>query len=59
MKVFWTNFSKRKLKDIFSYYKKKVNPEFAKQLITDILERSPQINLFNPIKDNWRNFLDI
>ncbi len=30
IKIYWTNFAKRELKNIFDYYKIKANPKVAK-----------------------------
>jgi len=56
MKVFWTNFAKRKLKEIFSFYKKKVSKEFSIKLITGIIEKSNSL-LLQPEKGAMEELL--
>jgi len=40
IKVFWTNFAKEQLNNIFDYYKVKANQRIARDLITGIVERT-------------------
>ena len=38
--VFWTEFSKKELKSIFKYYKRKANVTVAKKIIVGIYEET-------------------
>ncbi|GEN76259.1 type II toxin-antitoxin system RelE/ParE family toxin [Chryseobacterium hagamense] len=40
MKVFWTNFAKDQLKNIFDYYKIKANQRIARDLVAGIVEKT-------------------
>lgn len=49
MKIFWTKFAKRELKNIFDYYKLKASPRIAKKLITEIIVHSNILDFQNKI----------
>ena len=49
MKIFWTKFAKRELKNIFDYYKLKASPRIAKNLITEIVVHSNILDFQNKI----------
>ena len=49
MKIFWTKFAKRELKNIFDYYKLKASPRIAKKLITEIVVHSNILDFQNKI----------
>lgn len=40
MKIFWTAFAKRELRNIFDYYKIKASPKIAQNLVIEIIEKS-------------------
>ncbi|WP_294287753.1 type II toxin-antitoxin system RelE/ParE family toxin [uncultured Chryseobacterium sp.] len=40
IKVFWTNFAKEQLSNIFDYYKTKANQRTARDLVTGIVEKT-------------------
>lgn len=40
MKIFWTQFAKRELRNIFDYYKIKASPKIAQKLVTEIVEKT-------------------
>ncbi len=40
MKIFWTKFAKREIRNIFDYYKLKASPNIAKKLITGMIEQT-------------------
>lgn len=40
MKIFWTAFAKRELRNIYDYYKLKASPKIAQKLITEIIEQT-------------------
>ncbi|MDR6514540.1 type II toxin-antitoxin system RelE/ParE family toxin [Chryseobacterium camelliae] len=45
MKVFWTDFAKEQLKNIFDYYKVRVNQRIAKDLVTGIVKKTKTLEL--------------
>jgi plasmid stabilization system protein ParE len=47
IKIIWSQLSKSKLFEIFEYYKYKVNPVFAKNLILN-LKNTPKVLYKNP-----------
>ena len=49
MKIFWTAFAKRELRNIFDYYKIKASPRIAKKLITEIVVHSNILDFQNKI----------
>jgi len=40
MKIFWTAFAKKELKNIFDFYKVKASPKIAKKLVTEFVEKT-------------------
>lgn len=40
MKIFWTKFAKRELRNIFDYYKIKASSKIAQKLVTEIVEKT-------------------
>jgi plasmid stabilization system protein ParE len=40
VKIFWTDFAKEQLRNIFDYYKLKASPRIAKNLVTRIVEKT-------------------
>lgn len=40
VKVFWTDFAKEQLRNIFDYYKLKASPRIAKNLVTEIVKKT-------------------
>ncbi|WP_379965649.1 type II toxin-antitoxin system RelE/ParE family toxin [Epilithonimonas sp. UC225_85] len=40
LKIFWTDFAKRELKNIFDYYKIKASYRVAQKLVTEIVEKT-------------------
>ncbi|GAA4162464.1 hypothetical protein GCM10022217_29930 [Chryseobacterium ginsenosidimutans] len=40
VKIFWTDFAKEQLRNIFDYYKLKASPKIAKNLVTGIVEKT-------------------
>jgi plasmid stabilization system protein ParE len=40
VKIFWTDFAKLQLRNIFDYYKLKTSPRIAKNLVTGIVEKT-------------------
>ena len=67
MRIFWTNESRNRLKDIYDYFSLNVSEKTAKKLINDIIEyseilaSSPGIgqkeNLLNSRTNNYRYLL--
>lgn len=49
MKIFWTEFAKRELKNIFDYYTIKASPKIAKKLVTEIVEKTNVLDFQNKI----------
>lgn len=49
MKIFWTKFAKRELRNIFDYYKLKESPRIAKKLITENIEQTNILDFQNKI----------
>lgn len=47
LKVFWTDFAKQELKNIFDYYKKEVSLKIASQIVLQIAE-STLVLTYNP-----------
>jgi plasmid stabilization system protein ParE len=45
IKIFWTDFAKLQLRNIFDYYKLKANPKIAKNLVTGIVEKTNTLDL--------------
>lgn len=43
IKVFWTDFAKKQLKDIFEFYKIKANKEIAEKLVSGIVIKTKTI----------------
>ena len=39
IKVYWTNFAQKELKNIFDYYKIKASPIIARNLVVGIVEK--------------------
>lgn len=44
IKIFWTNFAKRELKNIFNYYAEKSSVKIAKKMITEIVKETKSLN---------------
>jgi plasmid stabilization system protein ParE len=40
VKIFWTDFAKEQLRNIFDYYKLKASPRVARNLVTGIVEKA-------------------
>lgn len=40
VKIFWTNFAKEQLRNIFDYYKLKASPKVARNLVTGIVKKT-------------------
>ncbi|SDQ06514.1 Plasmid stabilization system protein ParE [Chryseobacterium soldanellicola] len=40
VKIFWTDFAKEQLRNIFDYYKLKASPRIAKNLVIGIVEKT-------------------
>jgi toxin ParE1/3/4 len=49
MTIFWTDFAKNRLSDIFDFYKNKVSLQFARKLVTSIIKHSKSIEK-HPLK---------
>lgn len=49
IKIYWTNFAKRELKNIFDYYKIKASPKVAKNLVTKIVEKTTSLEFQDKI----------
>ena len=49
MKIIWTAFAKRELRNIFDYYKVKASPKIAKKLVTEIVEKTNTLDFQNKI----------
>lgn len=49
MKIFWTAFAKRELRNIFDYYKIKASPKIAKKLVIEIVEKTNALDFQNKI----------
>lgn len=44
LKVYWTDFAKNELKNIFNYYQNRVNPKTALQIITRIVKEAAKLS---------------
>jgi len=44
IKIFWTDFAKLQLRNIFDYYKLKASPKIAKNLVTGIVEKTNNLD---------------
>lgn len=49
MKIVWTSFAKRELKNIFDYYKIKASPRIAKNLVTEIVKKTNALDVQSKI----------
>ena len=49
MKIFWTSFAKRELRNIFEYYKINASSKIAKNLVTQIVEQTKILDFQNKI----------
>ncbi len=49
MKIFWTSFAKKELKNIFDYYKIKATPRIAKNLVTEIVNKTNALDFQSKI----------
>lgn len=47
LKVFWTDFAKSELKNIFDYHKEKVNVKIAKQIVEQIVVTADELKSFS------------
>lgn len=45
IKIFWTDFSKEQLRDIFDYYKLKAGVQVAQNLVTGIVKKTNVLKL--------------
>lgn len=58
MNIFWTEFAKNRLSDIFDYYKNKVSLQTARKLITSILNHSKTLSKYPlkcPLEENLKD----
>lgn len=46
LKVFWTDFAKSELKNIFDYHKEKVSVKIAKQIVEQIVVTADELKSF-------------
>ncbi len=44
LEVFWSDFAKNKLSDIFDYYKLKATPKVAKKIVNGIVHQTIGLN---------------
>lgn len=49
MKIFWTAFAKRELKNIFDYYKIRASQKIAQNLVTEIVEKTNALDFQSKI----------
>lgn len=49
MKIFWTAFAKRELRNIFDYYKIKASPKIAQNLVIEIVEKTNALDFQSTI----------
>ena len=49
MKIFWTAFAKRELRNIFDYYKIKASPKIAQNLVIEIVEKTNALDFQSKI----------
>ncbi|WP_140939156.1 type II toxin-antitoxin system RelE/ParE family toxin [Sphingobacterium lumbrici] len=49
LKVYWTDFAKNELKNIFNYHKEKVSLKIARQITTQIAESAKNLSNFPEI----------
>ena len=49
MKIFWTAFAKRELRNIFDYYKIKASPRIAQNLVIEIVEKTNALDFQSKI----------
>ena len=49
IKIYWTNFAKRELKNIFDYYKIKASPKIAQNLVIEIVEKTNALDFQSKI----------
>ena len=49
MKIFWTAFAKRELRNIFDYYKIKASPDIAQNLVIEIVEKTNALDFQSTI----------
>lgn len=47
--VYWTDFAKNELKNIFDYFKENVNVKIAQQIVKQIVERAEELDNFQEI----------
>ena len=55
LKIYWTDFAKDQLKDIFDYYHKKVSLKLARKITNNIVSKAKKLNDFpglRKIKEN-------
>lgn len=43
LEIYWTDFAKKELKDIFDYHKEKVSLRIARQIVTVIVEETEKL----------------
>lgn len=43
LEIYWTDFAKKELKDIFDYHKEKVSLRIARQVVTAIVEETEKL----------------
>ena len=39
IKIYWTNFAKKQLRNIFDYYKTNASPQIAQNIVVGIVEK--------------------
>ena len=49
MKIFWTAFAKRELRNIFDYYKITASPKIAQTLVIEIVEKTNALDFQSTI----------
>ncbi|MBF6609823.1 MAG: type II toxin-antitoxin system RelE/ParE family toxin [Chryseobacterium sp.] len=52
IKVYWTYFAKKELKNIYDYYKIKASPKVAEKLATGIVEKTTSLEFRTEIGQN-------
>lgn len=58
IKVFWTNFAKKELRNIFNYYKEKASLNIAKNLVQGIVKKGNTLGIQTKIGQKEELLLD-
>lgn len=58
IKIYWTNFAKKQLRNIFDYYKTKASPQIAQNIVVGIVEKVNSLEFQTEIGQKEELLLD-